>query len=176
MMAVFNLPTGYDPSQVGVGGGMPDAGKCHALVIGTLEREKDIEISCSILAHEKPNNVNKKFKLWLQKEAKDSSKPESVKAVMDRVMSFVFATGLMTRDDVARQQAQGNNVVIQFEKARGSTFMTELEASVYNGKNKIGVGFTFVNPYSPESEGYPRDAETVGKQDAKTQEDDSIPF
>lgn len=176
-MAVFNLPTGYDTSQVGVGSGLPDAGKCHALVVGTLEREKDIEIQCSVLAHEKPNNVNKKFRFWLQKNAKDPNNTDSVRAVLDRALYFVFATGTMTRDDVARQQAQGNNIVIKFEDARSRTFMTVLEESTNptTGKKYVNVGFTFINPYSPESEGYPRDPD-FGKLDAKTSEDDSIPF
>jgi len=143
-MTVFSTAD-FDPKSMD-SSGLPLPGKCHLLVIDTIEKEDTLEVLCVIKAHEKPGQENKKLRIWFKKDGKS----------LNRAFSYLIACGVVTKEEIIRKMASGNNVEIPFEMSRHRDFMTNLEASTYQGKAKVGVEFTFVNPKSPEAQGYPR--------------------
>jgi hypothetical protein len=163
-MTIFNAADFDINSLDSSGGAMPAPGKVHAIVIDTIEKENDIEVQCVIKAHEKPGQESKKFRIWFKKDGKS----------LGRAFNFLIACRVTTKNEIARQLAAGNNVDLPFEKSRHCDFMTVLEASTYNGKPKVGVEFTFVNPYSPEAKGYPKYDFTGGGTAAA--EGEEVPF
>lgn len=137
----------FDP--LATGGGMPAPGKCQLLVTDVEEHDSYVSVTHQIVAHEDPTQVGKTNYNNLSVSGKAAK----------RAFMFGFATGIITKEEVAEARAQGSSIDIPFKAAEGCVYYGTLEASEYNGKKKVRVEWDFRSlndvaaneyPFNPE--------------------------
>lgn len=149
--------SGYDPNA-----GAPPVGKAHFLVtdVSATQSDKhdgnDYKVTATIVAHEKESGVGKTYRDYFS---------PATEGGRNRMFSFALATGILTRE-----QLQQENVELDMEDAYSKTFCGSLQEDSYKGKTRVKVGFTFLNPNDPESDGYPKKKELLEKQEEQAVE------
>ncbi len=138
----------FDPTSVDRGG-MPAPGKCQLLVTEVDERDGYVSVVHQILAHEVEGQAGK---------TNYNNISVSGKAAR-RAYLFGYATGIITKEEVASATAQGTSMDIPYKAAEGCVYYATLEESEYNGKKKVRVEWDFKHLDDPTAYDYPFDPE-----------------
>ena len=138
----------FDPETVDRGG-LPAAGKCQLLVTDVDERDGYVSVTHQILAHEAEGQVGKTSYNNLSVAGKAAK----------RAFLFAYATGILTKEEVASAKAEGTDIDIPFESAVGTVYYATLEASVYNNKPKCRAEWDMKPLDDPKANEYPYDPE-----------------
>lgn len=137
----------FDP--LSPGGGMPAPGKCQLLVTDVEEHDSYVSVTHQIVAHEDPAQVGKTNYNNLSVSGKAAK----------RAFLFAFATGILTKEEVAEAKVNGTSLDIDFKAAEGCVYYGTLEESEYNGKKKVRVEWDFRAMDDPGVDEYPFDPE-----------------
>lgn len=142
----------YDTSEFSQ---YPDPGMAHFLIteIEAVPSEKfdgdDYKVSCQVLAHELPGQEGKTYLDYFGMSGKGKN----------RFFSLALACGLVTREELL-----SGEVDFDYEDLYSKTFCGLLEEQTYNGTKRNKIGFKFVDPNSPEADGWPKSEEFTEKK------------
>lgn len=160
MVAVNLSESKKTPENLGKnsGGSRPDEGKALLFVTEVEVDEESVLVKFEILAHEIPENKNRKFQDYFSLTGK----------FVDKTLDLAYATGVLDPDYFAQQQASGVDCDIDFESMAGKTVCTTI-GHFTNKKNKTYAqsGWDLVDPNSEDGKNYPRVADEGGEAPAK---------
>lgn len=149
-------------------------GKAH-LVVTEAEVSPDgryVEYDVEVIAHEDKASIGESFSFRIYVDGKEGARR--------RAVCFALATGLLSPADWAAMQSQ-SNPDIPIERAYGRTFCTEVQHREFDtrsgGKGVApDIGFVFLNPELPESDGYPKSSSMCSAQTSGSTSEEEIPF
>ena len=124
---------------------MPAPGKCQLLVTDVEEHDSYVSVTHQIVAHEDPTQVGKTNYNNLSVSGKAAK----------RAFLFAFATGILTKEEVAEARVNGTSLDIDYKAAEGCVYYGTLEASEYNGKKKVRIEWDFRSLDDPAASEYP---------------------